>query len=98
MALNTFSSGEDVIARANDTEFGLAAGVFSKNINTVNRVSRALKAGTVWVNCYNAFDNNSPFGGYKNSGVGREKGVYALDNYTNVKCVTMPLEGDVTYQ
>jgi len=97
MGLSSFSDEADVLARANDTEFGLAAGLFSSNIDTVNRVSRGLKAGTVWVNTYNVFDNNSPFGGYKNSGVGREKGEYALDNYTAVKCVTMPLVGDPSW-
>lgn len=97
MGLSTFSDTDEVIARANNTSFGLAAGLFSSNINTVTRVSRALKAGTVWVNTYNVFDNNSPFGGFKNSGVGREKSEYALSNYTAVKCVTMPINGDPTW-
>jgi len=97
MGISSFSDEAEVLARANNTEFGLAAGLFSSNIDTVNRVSRALKAGTIWVNTYNVFDNNSPFGGYKNSGVGREKGEYALSNYTAVKCVTMPLVGDTTW-
>jgi len=98
LAMNTFTDTDDVIARANDTPYGLAAGVFSQNVDTCNQVSRALKAGTVWVNCYNIFDNAAPFGGYKNSGVGRDKGEYALSNYTEVKCVTMPLVGDPTFK
>jgi len=98
LAMNTFTETDEVIARANDSPYGLAAGVFSQNIDTVNRVSRALKAGTVWVNCFNNFDNAAPFGGYKNSGVGRDKGEYALSNYTAVKCVTMSLVGDPTFK
>jgi aldehyde dehydrogenase (NAD+) len=98
LAMNTFTDTEEVIARANDSTYGLAAGVFSQNVDTINQVTRALKAGTVWVNCYNIFDNHAPFGGYKNSGVGRDKGEYALDNYTVVKCVTMPLVGDPTFK
>ncbi|GLC44109.1 Aldehyde dehydrogenase 2 member B7, mitochondrial [Pleodorina starrii] len=83
---------DEVIARANDSNYGLAAGVFSNNINWVNTLTRALKSGTVWVNCYNLYDNAVPFGGYKESGIGREKGEYALSNYTQVKAVYVPLE------
>ncbi|EFJ51086.1 hypothetical protein VOLCADRAFT_73567 [Volvox carteri f. nagariensis] len=83
---------DEVIARANDTNYGLAAGVFSTNINAVNTLTRALRSGTVWVNCYNLYDGAVPFGGYKESGIGREKGEYALSNYTQVKAVYMPLE------
>ncbi|KAG2485836.1 hypothetical protein HYH03_015419 [Edaphochlamys debaryana] len=87
-----FKTLDEVIKRANDTNYGLAAGVFSSNIDTVNTLTRALKSGTVWVNCYNLYDNAVPFGGYKESGIGREKGEYALSNYTHVKAVYMPLE------
>ncbi|KXZ48141.1 hypothetical protein GPECTOR_30g237 [Gonium pectorale] len=83
---------DEVIARANDTNYGLAAGVFSTNVNTVNTLTRGLRSGTVWVNCYNLYDSAVPFGGYKESGVGREKGEYALHNYTQVKSVYMPLK------
>lgn len=82
---------EEVVARANDNEYGLASGVFGTNIDTINTLTRAIKAGTVWVNCYNLYDGAVPFGGYKKSGVGREKGEYALSNYTQVKAVYMPL-------
>ncbi|CAN8278140.1 unnamed protein product [Cochlearia groenlandica] len=86
-----FSDVDEVIKRANDTRYGLAAGVFTKNLDTANRVSRALKAGTVWVNCFDVFDAAIPFGGYKMSGNGREKGIYSLNNYLQVKAVVTAL-------
>lgn len=73
-----------VIQRANANPYGLAAGVCTKNIDTANQISRGLRAGTVWVNCFNNFDDVAPFGGYKISGIGRDKGEYALENYTEV--------------
>ncbi|XP_059645677.1 benzaldehyde dehydrogenase, mitochondrial-like isoform X2 [Cornus florida] len=82
----------EVIKRANSTRYGLAAGVFTKNLNTANTLTRALRAGTVWVNCFDVFDAAIPFGGYKMSGVGREKGIYSLHNYLQVKAVVTPLE------
>ncbi|KAL6997194.1 Aldehyde dehydrogenase 2 member B4, mitochondrial [Sarracenia purpurea var. burkii] len=82
----------DVIRRANATRYGLAAGVFTSNIDTANTVSRALRAGTVWVNCFDIFDAAIPFGGYKMSGTGREKGIYSLNNYLQVKAVVTPLK------
>nr|AWK59819.1 aldehyde dehydrogenase [Syntrichia caninervis] len=86
-----FKTLEDVVQRANNTVYGLAAGIFSNNLNTVNTLSRALRAGTVWVNCFDVFDATIPFGGYKQSGIGREKGKEALDNYTQVKAVVTPI-------
>lgn len=77
-------SFDQVIHRANATDYGLAAGVFTKDLNMANTISRALKAGTVWVNTWNQFDCGVPFGGYKTSGIGREKGEEALDHYTQV--------------
>lgn len=82
---------DEVIQRANATRYGLAAGVFTKNINTANTLTRALKAGTVWVNCFDVFDAAIPFGGFKESGHGREKGIYGLNNYLQVKAVVTPL-------
>jgi aldehyde dehydrogenase (NAD+) len=73
-----------VIARANNTHYGLAAGVFTRSLDTANTISRALKAGTVWINTWNQFDAGVPFGGYKQSGIGREKGQHVLDYYTQV--------------
>ena len=71
--------------------YGLAASVFTKNIDQAIVVSNSLRAGTVWVNCYDNFDVAAPFGGYKQSGFGREKGEYGLSNYLEVKCVTVKI-------
>ncbi|KAK4784985.1 hypothetical protein SAY86_001674 [Trapa natans] len=87
-----FKDLKDVIHRANNTRYGLAAGVFTKNIDTANTLTRALRAGTVWVNCFDVLDASIPFGGYKMSGIGREKGVYSLMNYLQVKAVVTPLK------
>ena len=75
---------------------GLASAVHTQNLNTAIRVSNAIKAGTVWVNCYNLISYQSPFGGFKESGLGRELGEYALDNYTQVKTVRIRL-GDALF-
>ncbi|WVZ24191.1 hypothetical protein V8G54_002735 [Vigna mungo] len=82
----------EVVQRANNTRYGLAAGVFTKNIDTANILTRALRVGTVWVNCFDTFDAAIPFGGYKMSGQGREKGEYSLKNYLQVKAVVHPLK------
>ncbi|RDY00692.1 Aldehyde dehydrogenase family 2 member B4, mitochondrial, partial [Mucuna pruriens] len=86
-----FKDIEEVIRRANATRYGLAAGVFTRNVNTANTLMRALRAGTVWINCFDVFDAAIPFGGYKMSGIGREKGIYSLHNYLQVKAVVSPL-------
>ena len=86
-----FEDLDDVIQRANNSEYGLAAGLWTQDVKKAHYVSNQLKAGTVWVNCYNVFDAASPFGGYKQSGIGREMGSYALDNYTEVKSVWINL-------
>ncbi|HEY6225899.1 MAG TPA: aldehyde dehydrogenase family protein, partial [Verrucomicrobiae bacterium] len=82
-----FKDFPDAIAKGNDTEFGLAAGVWTKDIRKAHQAAAALEARTVWVNCYNAFDNASPWGGMKMSGWGREKGPYGLDLFTQIKSV-----------
>lgn len=82
-----FNDLDEIIDRANATPYGLAAGLWTENISNAHYVANKLRAGTVWVNCYNAFDAASPFGGYKQSGIGREMGSYALNNYTEVKSV-----------
>ena len=82
-----------MIEKANCTRYGLVAGIVTKSLDVANRVSRAVRAGTVWVNCYDVFDAGIPFGGYKMSGVGREKGVYALRNYLQTKAVVTPIRG-----
>lgn len=87
-----FKDLDEVIRRANATRYGLAAGVFTKNLDTANTLTRALRAGTVWINCFDVFDAAIPFGGYKMSGIGREKGIYSLNNYLQVKAVITPLK------
>lgn len=89
--ISKWSSMDEVIARCNDTAYGLAAGVFSKDVDKINTLVRGIRSGTVWVNCYNVYDSAVPFGGYKESGLGREKGEYALSNYMQVKAVYQPL-------
>ncbi|KAL0421349.1 UNVERIFIED_CONTAM: Aldehyde dehydrogenase family 2 member B7, mitochondrial [Sesamum latifolium] len=83
---------DEVIQRANNTRYGLAAGVFTHNLDTANTLMRALRAGTIWINCFDTFDATIPFGGYKMSGIGREKGEYSLKNYLQVKAVVTPLK------
>ena len=82
-----FKDESDAVLQGNDTLYGLAAGVWTRDVSKAHRVARAIRAGTVWVNCYNVFDAAAPFGGYKESGYGRELGRYALDLYTQVKSV-----------
>ncbi|RHZ51367.1 hypothetical protein CDV55_100327 [Aspergillus turcosus] len=82
-----FSTEEEAIKLANNTNYGLAAAVHTTNLNTAVRVSNAVKAGTVWVNNYNLISYQAPFGGFKESGIGRELGAYALENYTQIKAV-----------
>uniref|UniRef100_A0A3B3W099 Aldehyde dehydrogenase, mitochondrial-like n=1 Tax=Poecilia latipinna TaxID=48699 RepID=A0A3B3W099_9TELE len=87
MQIFKFKTLEEVITRANDTKYGLAASVFTTDIDKANYVSSGLRAGTVWINCYNVFASQAPFGGYKASGNGRELGEYGLEAYTEVKTV-----------
>ncbi|KAI7859600.1 aldehyde dehydrogenase domain-containing protein [Circinella umbellata] len=87
VVISKFKDIDDVIAKANDTTYGLAAGVFTSSITRAVKVSNALEAGTIWVNTYYSNSPGEPFGGYKQSGIGRECGEYALSNYTQVKAV-----------
>jgi len=86
-----FKDVDDLIAKANNTEYGLAAGVWTRDIKKAHRTAAALRAGTVWINCYNVFDAALPFGGYKQSGWGREMGHEVLEMYTEVKSVCTPI-------
>ncbi|KAH8106050.1 NAD-aldehyde dehydrogenase [Cristinia sonorae] len=87
LAVGKFKTEEEGIKLANDTSYGLGAGLHSNDASQCMRVSQALEAGTVWVNQYNLLYNNVPFGGKKQSGIGRELGSYALDEYTSVKAI-----------
>ncbi|MEE8580499.1 MAG: aldehyde dehydrogenase family protein [Myxococcota bacterium] len=86
-----FDQIEDAVAQGNDTRYGLAASVWTRDLKKAHRVAAGLQAGTVWINCHNIFDAAAPFGGYKHSGYGREMGVHALELYTQVKNVIVNL-------
>jgi len=86
-----FSSLDEIAAEANDTEYGLGAGIWTRDISKAHALAKKLRAGTVWINCYNVFDASLPFGGYKQSGWGREMGQEVLHNYTEIKAVTAQL-------
>ncbi|KAI1329395.1 aldehyde dehydrogenase [Xylariaceae sp. FL0255] len=92
-AIAKFKDEAEVIKMGNDSTYGLAAAVHTNDLNTAIRVSNSLKAGTVWVNCYNLLHHQLPFGGYKESGIGRELGEAALANYTQNKSVAIRLGG-----
>ncbi len=91
LAAIEFADVDEAIALANDSIYGLAAGVWTRDIKKAHYVASKLKAGTVWVNTYNVYDTAAPFGGYKQSGFGREMGQHALEHYTQVKTVWVDL-------
>ncbi|HEV8131809.1 MAG TPA: betaine-aldehyde dehydrogenase [Acidobacteriota bacterium] len=91
LATIVFQEEEEAIAYANDTQYGLAAAVWTRDIGKAHRVARQIQTGTVWINTYNQYDSASSFGGYKASGFGRELGVHGLDAYTQVKTIWVDL-------
>jgi aldehyde dehydrogenase (NAD+) len=92
MQVLRFKEIDEVIERANTTDYGLAAAVWTRDIKKAHAVADRVRAGTVWINCYDVFDAAAPFGGFKTSGIGRELGEKSLDNYTELKTVTVALD------
>lgn len=90
-AVITFKDADEAIQIANDSEYGLGGGVFTSNINTAMKVSRGIRTGRVWVKTYASFEAGAPFGGYKNSGIGRETHKMMLDAYTQPKNIYINL-------
>jgi acyl-CoA reductase-like NAD-dependent aldehyde dehydrogenase len=91
LATIDFADLDEAIARANDTPYGLAAGVWTRDVKKAHYIARRLQAGTVWINTYNVYDTAAPFGGYKHSGFGREMSAHALEHYTQIKSVWVDL-------
>ncbi|MDB5389499.1 MAG: puuC, partial [Planctomycetaceae bacterium] len=92
MSVLPFKTVDEVIERANNTFYGLAAAVWTRDVGKAHKFAHSVRAGTVWVNCYDVFDAAAPFGGFKMSGIGRELGAAALQNYTESKTVTMSMD------
>ena len=92
MSILSFKDLDEIIERSNSTFYGLAAAVWTRDVGKAHQYANAVKAGTVWVNCYDVFDAGAPFGGFKMSGIGRELGAAALNNYTELKTVTVSLD------
>ncbi len=91
MTVMKFKDMDELVDRANKTIYGLAAAVWTRDIGKAHHVANAVRAGTVWVNCYDVFDAAAPFGGFKQSGIGRELGEYGLQHYSEIKTVTIKL-------
>jgi aldehyde dehydrogenase (NAD+) len=91
MSIIPFKTIDEVVERSNRTTYGLAAAVWTRDIQKAHSIANSVRAGTVWVNCYNVLDTRAPFGGFKQSGIGRELGEYGLQQYTEIKTVTVKL-------
>ena len=94
LTVTAFSDEDEALRIANDTPFGLAAGIWTRDVKKAHRLARAIRAGTVWINTFDTADITVPFGGFKQSGFGRDKGLAALDGYTQLKTTWMDLSGD----
>jgi len=94
MSIFKFKTTDEVIERANNSNYGLGAGIVTKSIDNALKLSNAIRAGTVWVNTYDAFDSTTPFGGFKDSGLGRELGEHGLRNYLETKTVIIKRPDD----
>jgi aldehyde dehydrogenase (NAD+) len=92
LAALRFRDAEEAAEIANSTIYGLVSAVWTRDIRVAHRLAQQIKAGSVWINAYNCFDSSSPFGGYKQSGFGREMGPHALESYTQVKSVWVALD------
>jgi betaine-aldehyde dehydrogenase len=88
LVVQLFDTEEEALRLANDSIYGLAGGVFTSDASRAQRVIRGLRAGITWINCYHPTFNEAPWGGYKQSGIGRELGTYGYDAYTEVKQIT----------
>ncbi|KAK8683668.1 hypothetical protein V6N13_039721 [Hibiscus sabdariffa] len=97
MSLMKFKTMEEAIKRANNTTYGLTARIITKNLNVVNSVSRSIRAGVIWINCYIAFDVDCPYEGYKMSRFGRDYGLETLNQYLQTKSVVTPVVHSLWY-
>jgi acyl-CoA reductase-like NAD-dependent aldehyde dehydrogenase len=88
----TFKNVDEAVAIANDTIYGLAGALWTRDVSTAHKVARQIKAGVVWVNSFDAGDITTPFGGFKQSGFGRDKSLHAMDKYTDLKLIWIQLD------